>query len=73
MLCQKTFMTISRIFALQVSFKTGLLPEIDNSDVITILSVFRNSNYYRMCANAERDSRPAEYRWCRLFNATKFG
>ena len=26
-----------------------------------------------MWANAQRDSRPAEYRWCPLFNAAKFG
>jgi len=24
-------------------------------------------------ANAQRDGRPAEYRWRRLFNAAKFG
>jgi len=26
-----------------------------------------------MCANAQRDGRPAEYRWRRLFNAAEFG
>ena len=26
-----------------------------------------------MSANAQRDGRPAEYRWRRLFNAAKFG
>jgi len=26
-----------------------------------------------MCANAQRDGRPAEYRWHPLFNAAKFG
>jgi len=26
-----------------------------------------------MWANAKRDGRPAEYRWCPLFNAAKFG
>jgi len=26
-----------------------------------------------MWANAERDGRPAKYRWCPLFNAAKFG
>jgi len=26
-----------------------------------------------MWTNAQRDSRPAEYRWRPLFNATKFG
>jgi len=27
----------------------------------------------RMWANAERDDRPAEYRWRPLFNAANFG
>jgi len=27
----------------------------------------------RMWANAQRDGRPAEYRWCPLFNTAKFG
>jgi len=27
----------------------------------------------KMWANAQRDGRPAEYRWCPLFNAAKFG
>ena len=26
-----------------------------------------------MWANAQRDGRPAEHRWCLLFNAAKFG
>ena len=30
-------------------------------------------NKTRMWANAQRDGRPAEYRWRRLFNAAKFG
>jgi len=32
-------------------------------------------NIYKleMWANAQRDGRPAEYRWRPLFNATKFG
>jgi len=27
----------------------------------------------RMWANAQPDGRPAEHRWCPLFNAAKFG
>jgi len=27
----------------------------------------------KMWANAQRDGRPAEHRWCLLFNAAKFG
>jgi len=30
-------------------------------------------NKLEMWANAQRDGRPAEYRWCPLFNAAKFG
>jgi len=30
-------------------------------------------NVLEMCANAQRDGRPAKYRWCPLFNAAKFG
>jgi len=33
----------------------------------------RISEYTRMWANAQRDGRPAEYRWRPLFNAAKFG
>jgi len=36
------------------------------SAIITILLT-------RMWANAQRDGRPAEYRWRPLFNAAKFG
>jgi len=30
-------------------------------------------NYTEMWADAQRDGRPAEYRWRPLFNAAKFG
>jgi len=32
-----------------------------------------NTYLTRMWANAQRDGRPAEYRWRPLFNAAKFG
>ena len=32
-----------------------------------------DQNKTRMWANAQRDGRPAEYRWRPLFNAAKFG
>jgi len=35
--------------------------------------ITENYNVTRMWANAERDGRPAEYRWRPLFNAAKFG
>ena len=39
------------------------------------LKVIRTSDIKttRMWANAQRDGRPAEYRWRPLFNAAKFG
>ena len=39
------------------------------------VSVFLSNKWYktRMWANAQRDGRPSEYRWCPLFNAEKFG
>jgi len=33
----------------------------------------RDIKITRMWANAQRDGRPAEYRWRPLFNAAKFG
>jgi len=33
----------------------------------------QNKKQLEMWANAQRDGRPAEYRWRPLFNATKFG
>jgi len=33
----------------------------------------KNNIITRMCANAQRDGRPAEYRWRPLFNTAKFG
>ena len=35
--------------------------------------IVNTDQYYRMWANAQRDGRPAEYRWRPLFNAAKFG
>jgi len=33
----------------------------------------KQNRLYYMWTNAQRDGRPAEYRWCSLFNAAKFG
>ena len=35
--------------------------------------VWAENNKLEMWANAQRDGRPAEYRWRPLFNAAKFG
>ena len=34
---------------------------------------YKNIIILEMWANAQRDGRPAEYRWRPLFNAAKFG
>ena len=47
--------------------------ETDDVEGLHALVHFRNIAYTRMWANAQRDGRPAEYRWCPLFNAAKFG
>jgi len=38
-----------------------------------ILTVHYLINTLEMWANAQRDGRPAEYRWCPLLNTAKFG
>jgi len=42
---------------------------------IAIAEMLQNQEYgkTRVWANAQRDGRPAEYRWRPLFNAAKFG
>ena len=42
-------------------------------DLKVISLDFLNKNVTRMWANAQRDGRPAKYRWLPLFNAAKFG
>jgi len=37
------------------------------------VEIYKEHNTTRMWANAQRDGRPAEYRWRPLFNAAKFG
>jgi len=38
-----------------------------------VIALENTSLITRMWANAQRDGRPAEYRWRPLFNAAKFG
>ena len=40
---------------------------------LPILSTLQRTKPTRMLANAQRDGRPAKYRWRPLFNAAKFG
>jgi len=47
--------------------KTSIHTLIKNADES------KKKNKTKMWANAQRDGRPAEYRWRPLFNAAKFG
>jgi len=47
---------------LKISTETQQWPDVKENNIET-----------RMWANAQRDGRPAEYRWIPLFNAAKFG
>ena len=58
-----TQIIISKIF--------DLTPGICNFRVSPLVTY--TFNLTRMWANAQRDGRPAEYRWRPLFNAAKFG
>jgi len=49
-----------------------------DADVVALLQLMLvkaclNNVTLEMWANAQRYGRPAEYRWCPLFNAAKFG
>jgi len=39
----------------------------------TVTEAEENKHQLEMWANAQRDGRPAKYRWRPLFNAAKFG
>jgi len=43
------------------------------SDSVSKTMKHRKKHKLEMWANAQRDGRPAEYRWRPLFNAAKFG
>ena len=47
----------------------------DNGLLINLMLFWKLSKHFKleMWANAQRDGRPAEYRWRPLFNAAKFG
>jgi len=52
---------------------TSTLPVLlESGNVIRVFLPLENKKT-RMWANAQRDTRPAEYRWRPLFNAATFG
>jgi len=60
----------------KVNFAPGKIPLRDKSSGKYTYSVpvqeTRKKEELEMCANAQCDGRPAEYRWRPLFNAAKF-
>jgi len=61
-----------------VNYENTVIHYVPKSDVKVcicdvIMMYLLSTNKTRMSANAQRDGRPAEYRWHPLFNATKFG
>ena len=73
-------MTTNRELFLCFAHSYKNLPRLFVSTVLMRLRVTLNSTYLvkvrkklEMWANAQRDGRPAEYRWHLLFNAAKFG
>jgi len=55
-----------------LSFSTQSHTSLHNKNSFRLLIIDRRK-LTRMWANAQRDGRPAEYRWRPLFNAAKFG
>jgi len=55
---------------IRVRFVKFLVP---GSDSMTQKKIKAPNDDPEMWANAQRDGRPAEYRWRPLFNAAKFG
>jgi len=51
----------------------GVFNKISSVYFKIIFKIKLNKIMTRMWANAQRDGRPAECRWCPLFNAAKFG
>jgi len=45
---------------------------VSSSSLIYVI-ILENNTILDMWANAQRDGRPAEYRWRPVFNAAKFG
>ena len=58
--------------------KSRALPKFVRGDLFEIVftnlaNIRKDRSKLEMWANAQRDGRPAEHRWCSLFNAAKFG
>jgi len=71
---------IVQALLLATACSTTFLPQIDFSSIsywIDLIRIIMHSseNQFKleMWANAQRDGRPAKYRWRPLFNAAKFG
>ena len=61
-------------YAKFMSLNSGVMDRTFWLSKVVISRILAASPYNtRMWANAQRDGRPAEYRWRPLFNAAKFG
>jgi len=71
---QQFLLAIIRSQTSSSSFSGTVPRPITLPNVERLKKLFENRlNNYRMWTNAQRHSRPAEYRWRPLFNAAKFG
>jgi len=57
----------------QFNYRLSFRPQTPKPLVTLFTIKARSTIKTRMWANAQRDGRPAEYRWRPLFNAAKFG
>jgi len=53
--------------------RNDIITSLNESYFIVNVRPSLEYNELEMWANAQRDGRPAEYRWRRLFNAAQFG
>ena len=56
-----------------ISYISWPIGKTDKEHTFNQVENDQGNNKLEMWANAQRDGRPAEYRWRPLFNAAKFG
>ena len=61
------------LWSVSVKLRTSSNELFANNELTTLVLVYTKTEKTRMWANAQRDGRPAKYRWRPLFNAAKFG
>ena len=56
-----------------VAGKCHHVAKLDYLDFVYEIQPYKKVSQTRMWASAQHEGCPAEYRWCRLLNAAKFG